>query len=79
MYCTNLSYVSCLMVCSPFIGDGDGAVDAAAEADVVEGVDQLGEDEHVEVAALRRRPRPHCRCRCRCSLGFRNFVSKFLI
>ena len=58
---------------SPFVGDGDGAVDAAAEADVVEGVDQLGEDEHVEVAAFRHRPRPHCR------RWFCNFVSKFLI
>ena len=45
---------------SPFVGDGDGAVDAAAEADIVEGVDQLREDEDVEVAALRHRPGPHC-------------------
>ena len=35
---------------SPLIGDRDGCVDAAAEADVVERVDDLGEDEGVEHA-----------------------------
>ena len=29
---------------SPFIGDDDGGVDGAGERDVVEGVEQLGED-----------------------------------
>ena len=45
---------------SPFVGEGNGAVDAAAEADVIQGVDQLGEQEHVEVAVLRYRPAPDC-------------------
>ena len=48
-----------MSVVSPFVCDGDGAVDAAAEADIVEGVDQLREDEDVEVAVLRHRPTPH--------------------
>ena len=34
------------------VGDGDGGVDAAAEADVIEGVDDLGEDEGVDHAGV---------------------------
>ena len=44
----------------PLVGDRYGGVNATAEADVIEGVDDLGEDEDIDDAALGDRPTPNC-------------------
>ena len=44
---------------SPFIGYDDGGVDGAGERDVVEGVEQLGEDVSVHNRVVVQGPPPH--------------------
>ena len=44
---------------APFVGNDDGGVDGAGEGDVVEGVEQLGEDVSVHNRVVVQGPPPH--------------------
>ena len=54
-----LSKDDALCKVAPFVSNDDGGVDGAGEGDVVEGVEQLGEDVGVHHRVVIQGPPPH--------------------